>query len=739
MLGRIRLVGSLLVAAVLVPAVLVAQPGQDGRQPIPDLQAIQASTPPEIDGALDDAVWQAPALPLGTWTSYNPLYGDTIPQLTSVWVAYDARFLYFAFRCNDPQPDRIKTSITRRDNIWNDDWVGLSLDALGTGQLAYHMMVNPSGVQLDLLNTSGSGEDEAPDWVWDSAGRVDAQGYTVEIRLPLQSIRFRGGERVRMGVLFWRRISRLGVSVSWPGLRPNEWVFQHHAPLVFSKLESRPTREVIPSATYAGAQLRHAPDRWGGLGGQAELGVSAKASITPTIVAEGTFNPDFSQVESDAFQVEVNQRYPVFFSEKRPFFMEGAGLFNVAGVGNGDASMSAAVHTRRIVDPIAGLKLTGTAGRFTFGTLAAVDEAGGRDLPELDPRAGRDRHFAVGRIQMSLAPGSFAGLIFTDTEHRPSYNRVAGADLNLRLPKSQQLTGMVLHSTSRDADGRSTRGLATQWNYGASTPRYDLYTQFEHYDRDFRMDTAFYNRTGFTNAWVFGAVSFYPSKEKVPWLRRVVPFAFTQGGRDRIQQGDEILNVSGVRLHFSRQGFLRVDYLAGREPWRGQRFRLGRTRIFGNVQAWRWLRFDANYNAGLAIFYDPDSPFQGTSRSTSFAVTFQPDARWTQQVEVQRVDFDREDDGRDVYALTIVNTRTTYQFTRRLFARGIAQYDSSRRRILVDFLGSYELRPGTVFFVGYGSLIEERAFLDGEWTNGSGRYYTTRRGLFLKTSYLYRF
>ncbi len=386
------------------------------------LTAVRAGTPPVIDGTLDDAIWQGASFPADRWTSYNPMHGDTIPQQTQVWIAYDTRYLYFAFQCDDPEPARIKTSITRRDNIWSDDWVGFSLDALGTGQVSYHLMVNPSGVQLDMLNTSGGGEDTSPDWVWDSAGRLNDKGYAVEIRLPLQSIRFKGGSQVRMGVLFWRRVSRLGVSVSWPGLAPNEWVFQHHAALQFTELQARPTRELIPSVTYAGQQERATPVGWAALDDNGEVGVSGKVGVTSTITLDATLNPDFSQVESDAFQVEVNQRFPVFFSEKRPFFMEGAGLFNLAGVGGGDSSMVTAVHTRRIVDPLYGAKVTGSQGRLHLRHARRAGSVGGprstrgrsarrpgsalRDRPPaVQPqarelrRAHPDRHRVRGRVQ----------------------------------------------------------------------------------------------------------------------------------------------------------------------------------------------------------------------------------------------------------------------------------------------------------------------------------------------------
>ena len=259
----VRLVTAIVTVAL---ALGVARNASGQSEARPDLRAIRAAAAPVIDGALDDEAWQAAPLPTGEWLSYNPLYGEPIPQKTTVWFTYDSDYFYFAFKCDDPNPSDIKTSITRRDNIWNDDWVGVSLDALGTGQQSYHMMVNPSGVQFDMLNSVAGSEDPAPDWAWDSAGRLTETGYSVEIRLPLQSIRFKGGNDIRMGLLFWRRVSRSGMSVAWPPLAPGAWVFDRHASLRFDRLEPRLAREVLPSATYGRTTLRESPTRWGGSG-----------------------------------------------------------------------------------------------------------------------------------------------------------------------------------------------------------------------------------------------------------------------------------------------------------------------------------------------------------------------------------------------------------------------------------------------------------------------------------------
>ena len=702
------------------------------------MRATRLTRPPLIDGILDDDAWSGTPLPAGTWLSYNPLHGDRIPQQTTVWVAYDADALYFAFRCDDPEPAGIKTSITRRDNIWPDDWVGLSLDALGTGQVAYHLMVNPSGIQLDMVNTIAGYEDTSPDWIWESAGRVNDRGYAVEIRLPLQSIRFNSGDDVRMGILFWRRVSRTGTSVAWPALEPGKWVFEKHARIAFAGLSARPTREVIPSATYSRAADRETPSAWA-VDHTGDLGLSAKWGLTDTVTLDATVNPDFSQVESDAFQVEVNQRFPVYYSEKRPFFMEGAGIFNLAGNAQGDASMLYAVNTRNIVDPILGAKLTGAIGRVTFASLTAVDQAPGRTDDPGDPLAGQEKLFQVARAQLSLKPGSYAGAIGTFTDLAGRRNVVAGGDISLKVRGSHRLTAFLLGSRTERPDGGADAGVALQANYAYNSRRVSVSGQVEHYDRAFEMDTAFLNRTGVTDAWVYGDLNFYPDKDRHPWIRRVAPFAFVQAGRDREQDGDEYVAVSGVRLSFTRQGFFRADVLQAREPFRGREFDRLRWRMSGNAQLFRWLRPYGRVNWGDAVYYDEVDPFLGTSVDFGAGALFQPNGRFSEDVEFTRTVFDRPDTGARVYTVNIVNTRTTFQFTKAFALRGIVQYESQRHRVLTDLLGSYEPRPGTVVYAGYGSLYERRRYREPGWIEGEGDYLTTRRGLFLKASYLHRF
>ena len=186
--------------------------GSEAEPTRPVLKIEKTFEAPVIDGFLDDGVWERDPLTMTPWISYDPIRGEPMASRTEVWVSHDDKYLYFAFRCYDEEPDKIRTTISRRDNVFGDDWVGLSLDSFGTGQTSYHMMVNPSGVQMDALNSTASMEQFAADFVWDSAGQITDTGYNAEIRIPLQTIRFSGGAEVDMGVLFWRRISRMGQS-----------------------------------------------------------------------------------------------------------------------------------------------------------------------------------------------------------------------------------------------------------------------------------------------------------------------------------------------------------------------------------------------------------------------------------------------------------------------------------------------------------------------------------------------
>ena len=718
-----------------------------------DFRVQRAAQPPTIDGVLDDATWaQTPPMPTGPWASYNPSRGDRMPDIyrTDVRIAYDDRNIYFAFHCHDNEPDKIRTNIAKRDSAFNDDWLALSLDSAGTGQAAYHLFSNPSGSQMDALNTSASGEQFDADMVWYSAAKTTSDGYTVEVQIPLQTLRFKGGDVVRMGLVFFRKVSRIGVSYAWPEMLPGQWVFDRPAHLVFSNLQPRRLMEVLPSATYNVSQTRADEARWNSAEGKYNFGASGKFGITSGITLDGTINPDFSQVESDAFQVQVNQRFPVFFSEKRPFFMEGMGLFNIAGAGNGDGNMRRAVHTRKIVDPIFGSKLTGTIGKTTFGVLNAADDKPNADFEclalvvpgsEPAPCEQPNKMFTIGRATYALRRSDYLGGIFTHTYSDGRHNMAAGGDISIRPSSSQSVSATLLASKTSGDLPEDRNGLSAQATYGYNTRTINAVVQGEHYDRDFEMDTAFYNRTGFTAAWTYGEYSFFPKRGGNDfWLRRVFPFFFGKAGRDRVQGGNEDFIHTGIRFNTTRQGFFSVGYMNGHETWQGQRFRLAHTvNAFGFVQPLRWLGVFARYSGGYAIYYDMDNPFLGRQPSAGLSLNFQPNQHLAQGIDINTVRFNRVSTGERVYSVNIVNSKTTYQFDKHFLVRFLAQYDSSAKRVLTDLLASYEFVPGTVAHAGYGSLYEKDTEFAGAPPPTNRDYLMVNRGLFLKASYLRRF
>ena len=547
-----RLVDVLLVAAISTACLPSALSAQDR----PTLRAISVTSPPRIDGLLDDEAWREAPLTLGTWRSYSPIRGDEAPEATDVRVAFDDRFIYVAFHCRTDAQDRIRTTVSRRDTVFNDDWVGLSLDSTATGQSAYHLMVNPSGIQMDAVNTTAAGEKFESDFLWYSAGARTADGYSVEVALPLETLRFSAAPTVTMGLLFWRHVSYSGMAYSWPDMPSGQWVFDRNARVTFDGLTPRRLIELLPSATLPVSQTRLSPDRWNEVSAKPDLGIGVKYGITSELTLDATVNPDFSQVESDAFQVQVNQRFPVFFSEKRPFFMEGIGLFSVAGAG-GDSNMRGAVHTRRIVNPGWGAKLTGTVGKFSVGLLEASDEPADENIDE-------HRLFSIGRVTYGLGGADYLGAIVTDTERDGRYNRVVGGDVSWKPSRSQTIASTYLFSTTSvrsSNDGASSRrssdGGAGHVTYTFDTRRYFASTLFEHYDEGFHMDTAFYNRTGFSSAFLFSEVNFYPEKAKRIGLIRIHPLVVARKVTTRCKEEasnslwSEVPSTSAARVSFA--------------------------------------------------------------------------------------------------------------------------------------------------------------------------------------------
>src|SRR5205823_2864534 len=350
---------------------------------------------PLIDGKLDDEVWTH-AVVLKDFYQTQP--GDNIAPTkpTEVLLGYDAKFLYVALHCYD-EPDKIRATIPKRDNIWNDDYVGILFDTFNDGRKAYEFDFSPLGVQADGIWTDGQGEDFNPDFVFESKGILTSDGWTVEAAIPFKSLRYVAGKDKLWGAHFWRRIKRFNNELDmWMPISRDvsSWLAQEGHLAGLEGISTERTLELIPSLTLSETGKRKAtltpdqvnagmkdPGRFVNESVKFDPGLTGKFSITPNVTLDFAINPDFAQVESDQLVVTANQRFPIFFSEKRPFFLEGIDIFN---------TQIAAVHTRTIIDPDYAVKLTGKVDRNTFGLLLASDNGPGNFSPEdrltADPR-----------------------------------------------------------------------------------------------------------------------------------------------------------------------------------------------------------------------------------------------------------------------------------------------------------------------------------------------------------------
>jgi hypothetical protein len=725
-----------LISIVLLIGFNISLWGNNGATDPKILNPSLANISPEIDGRLDDQIWQNPSLS-ENFITYNPAYGEILQQKTEVWMAYDKKYLYFAFKCYDSEPEKIKTSITRRDNMFADDWVGLSLDAMGNKQTAYDLFCNPNGIQGDILNSAVSGEDVAPDFVWDSAGMLTDEGYQVEMRIPLRSIRFKSGEEVQMGILFWRRISRLGMSGSWPDIEPGQGVFNTHKSIIFTDLKNPLNLEILPSFTWGSANRRISPYEWDPGDTFREVGAGLKFGITSSITADLTLNPDFSQVESDAFQVEVNRRYPIFYSEKRPFFMEGTDIFNFFTIPYG--YIQTAVHTRQIVDPLWGAKLTGTLGKTAIGILAAGDEWPGFQWDSgSNPHEGKKALFTIARGKQSLGQDNYLGGLYSGREFAGGFNRVGGLDLSLRFLTNHKIQVSFMHSLSRQPfEGSNQNSPSYHFLYSYFTKSFRTMAAFEHIGKDFQLDSGFIQRTGINEGWLWISPSLYPNPEKLSWLKRIDPHITVVYLHDLVTGMDDSFVRAAVDFSFTKQGRLSTRYTRQKESWKGTTFGLNSLNTEGSVQLTNWFQMGGGITLGEQIYYSAEDPFKGDSLSAGFGFTVQPNSKLNLTLSLHHSHLKR--DAEQIYDVNIIYSRTTYQFNKYLFARAVIQYDSHKKNLLTDLLASFTFIPGTVIHLGYGGLHERQAWQNDRWIPQHGDFRHMQRSFFFKASYLWRF
>ena len=477
---------------------------------------------PVIDGKLDENVWKR-AVVLKDFYQVQP--GDNIApsKPTEVMLGHDAKFLYIAFHCFD-EPDKVRATIAKRDDIFNDDYVGILFDTFNDARKAYEFDFNPLGVQADGTWTDNN-EDFNPDIVMESKGLITSDGWTVEIAIPFKSLRYVAGKDKLWGAHFWRRIKRFNNELDmWmPLSRDNaSWLAQEGHLTGLEGISAERTLELIPSLTVSETGKRKATlssaQRAAGMLDPGRMvnepiildpGLTGKYTITPNVTLDFALNPDFAQIESDQLVVTANQRFPIFFAEKRPFFLEGIDIFNT----DIQADFQA-VHTRTIVDPDLAVKLTGKVDRNTFGLLVASDNAPGNFSPEerltADPRL-IDKNASVGVLRLKHDIGkqdSFIGFLGTYRRFVDQYNELGGFDVKLRINKVTQFSAQMLFTHSREdffypdegqTASRPENGFiyVTDYNMSGRHFGYDYSTAGS--TRYYRSDVGFNRRTNTNN------------------------------------------------------------------------------------------------------------------------------------------------------------------------------------------------------------------------------------------------
>ncbi len=746
----------------------------------------------DVDGRLDEALWAEAALLTG-FTQYEPVEGIQASEATEVRVLYTGDALYFGIRATDSAPEEILARLGERDQVvFADDWVRIMLDTFDDQRQAYVFYVNPLGLQTDGLwiegfQRGGGGGgggggvpiDFNPDFIWESDGRVTDEGWSAEIRIPYVSLRFREVPEQDWGIQVAREVKRRGFKQSWAPLTQNVSSTLAQSGRLVGLRDLRPKRLVEVKPVLTGTRTG---DRDGGAfqrgDPEADFGVDARVGVTRNLVLDATYNPDFSQVEADANQITVNERFALFFPEKRTFFLEGAEIFNTP---------TRLVYTRRIVDPVAGAKLTGKVGSFNVGYLGALDES-----PSTLGGGSGEALFNLARVRRDVGSGSTLGLLLADrslTDGSGAYNRVVAGDARLVLGGRYTVTGQVAGSLTRaageDGAGAMRPLIHARVERGGRTFSWNV--QLTDVHPSFQALSGFIQRAG--DAELNGSGS---------WTRFGAPGAGLESFTARVNLNNyfthdglwdgarpfehevelwNTLNFRGSRTLtvVLRRGYFRFqpeDYAAyqvalpggGAEAWTvpdaldgmigfGLLPRMRLTNA-SNLNGRFFLREVPIYVEGSRGFEAQAGP-QLQLRPTN-RLQLSVDYTWSR---IWRRPGDEASAPGGVFStVNLSRVRAQYQLSKAFLVRGIGQYEIEDREGLLDprsgrpllvggsvvdprresafqgqLLVQYEPSPGTIFYVGFSRLME-----------GEGLSYRLNRmdavqeGLFVKLSYLFR-
>ncbi len=718
---------------------------------IPPLPVARAAGAIAVDGDLSDPGWQE-AAKIDRFFETQPA-DNTAPRVATIaWVTYDDRYFYIAVLCKDPDPASIRAPFVERDAvIGTDDNVAIFLDTRNDKRSAIELRVNPRGIQGDaVFNDANGNEDFSPDFFYDTAAKITSEGWQAEFRIPFSSLRYPKEDPQSWGLLIWRNYPRDNRYAFYSAPQPrgsNCYICHEHE---ITGLSGLPSSSHLVAAPYVTASRTERRDgRTGDFEAEptdTDAGLDLKWNPNADTTIDATVNPDFSQIEADVPQIAVNQRFALFYPEKRPFFLEGVDLLDTP---------IQAVYTRTLTSPRWGLRGSGKVGGSAYTLLVAEDRGGGLAiLPGSTGSSFALQDFgskvAIGRVRRDLG-GSFGGFLFTDREvDGGGHNRVIGPDFQWRASRRDLVSFQFLWS---DTETPNRPDLAEEWdgrklsdhqaflNWSRNERRYDWSLRWVDSGDEFRADTGFVPQVGFRRARAQAGLRRYPEHGLLNFVRLygtaqleedthgrriyrdLAPGVFLMGKKNLqsfLELHAEQVDASGVLLE-QRYGifFVQID------PSR------------------RFSRVSLQVQFGDAIDF-----FQsrlGRGGSVLLTGTLRPIPRLGLEWSGERRTLDVDADGRSprggrLFTADVERLKATYGFSSRSILRLIAQYqrtdqDPEVAGVLLPrrsgaFLGSllysYKLNWQTVLFLGYG---------DDRLREENGDLRATGRSLFFKVSY----
>jgi hypothetical protein len=739
------------VAAMLsVAATAAAQTAFSGET----YRIARAPGPIVIDGDLSDPGWRD-ATRLDHWFEISP--GDnTEPKVLSVgYLTYDDKYFYAGFEFSDPNPRAINAPFGDHDFMPSTaDFGGMFLDTRHDGHTAFEFEVSAHNIQFDAIMDDGAGENASPDFFWQSAARITDRGWTLEIRVPFSSLRYTHADPQTWGIMLFRNYPRRlryeYMTTKQP--RGSQCFVCREGDL--QGLEKLPAGRHVVVAPYVFANDTAHPAGDPGtalVNGpvDAKAGLDAKWEPNADNVIDGTVKPDFSQVESDTAQIVTNKAFALFYSEKRPFFLEGVELFNTP---------MQAVYTRTITAPKWGARATGKADGFNYTALVANDAGGGSAvLPGPVSSSFATQDFSsmvfVGRARrdVSRSGQSFVSVLVTDRESgSDGHNRVVGPDFQWRPSSANTFAGQWLVSETTTPNrpdvaaawtGASFTSSAGQLQWSHNTVHFDASATYKDIGAGFRANTGFMPQVGYRD-----------TSAQTGWTIHPTGFVnqarfFLQADRQTERDGSLIFHQisPGVGLNTRWNGFLLLSYEDDRVRAADTTFPRQQFQLTASISpSRRFAQLGVNGYVGTDADLTNLRPGHGGAVNLNATMNATDHLEFDAIEDLQWLDVDNQNGSagvsRRLFVARVSRFKADYTFTARSFLRVIGQYVSTDRDPSLylqsttahdgTFNGSallaYKLNWQSVLFIGYG---DDRALTDQR------QLVKSDRQVFVKMSY----